>query len=127
MAAVSTVGCSFCLDMGNFQARNEKLDLVKAREVPRWRDSHVFTELERDVMAYAEAMSETPLAVTDDLSARLLRQLGASALIELTAFVAAANMASRSNVALGIKSQGMCDSCGLEPLAPRQGHAFLSA
>ena len=117
MAAVSLVGCSFCLDFGYFQAHDEKLDMDKAREVPRWRESEVFTPLERDVLEYAEAMSQTPPAVTDEMSARLLDQLGAPALLELTAFIAAANMASRANVALGIEAQGFSAACGLPPLA----------
>ena len=69
MAVASLVGCSFCLDLGYFQAHNEGLDLTKAREVPRWRESDVFTPLERDVMEYAEAMSQTPPTVTDEMSA----------------------------------------------------------
>ena len=72
MAVASLVGCSFCLDLGYFMAHNEGLDVAKAREVPRWRESDVFTPLERDVMEYAEAMSHTPPTVTDELSARLL-------------------------------------------------------
>ena len=43
----------------------------------------MFTPLERDVLEYAEAMSQTPPTVTDALSARLLDQLGAPALVEL--------------------------------------------
>ena len=46
MAAVSLVGCSACLDFG--QVHNEKLDVEKAREVPRWRESKGFTPLDRD-------------------------------------------------------------------------------
>lgn len=121
MAAVSMVGCSFCLDLGYFQAHNERLDVAKAREVPRWRESGAFTPLERDVLAYAEAMTETPPAVTDEMSARLLDQLGAPALVELTAFIGAANLASRTNVALGIEGQGFAAACGLQPLAVASG------
>jgi alkylhydroperoxidase family enzyme len=117
MAAVAHVGCSACLDFGYFQARDKKLDMDKAREVPRWRESGAFTPLERDVLEYAEAMTQTPPAVTDELSKRLLDQLGAPALLELTAYIAAANMASRANVALGIKSQGFSAACGLPALA----------
>jgi len=116
MAAVSLVGCSFCLDLGYFQAHNEGLDLTKAREVPRWRESDVFTPLERDVMEYAEAMSQTPPTVTDEMSARLLEPLGAPALVELTAFIGLANFAARTNSAFGIKSQGYAASCDLKPL-----------
>lgn len=119
MAVASLVGCSFCLDFGYFHAHNEGLDLVKAREVPRWRESDVFTPLERDVMEYAEAMTVTPPTVTDELSARLLDALGPAALVELTAFVAVANLMTRTNTAFGIESQGFAASCGLEPLAVR--------
>ena len=117
MAVASLVGCSFCLDFGYFHAQNEGLDVSKAREVPRWRESDVFTPLERDVMEYAEAMTRTPPAVTDDLSARLLEVLGPSALVELTMFSALANFMARSNTALGIESQEFSATCGLEPLA----------
>lgn len=117
LAVASLVGCGFCLDYGYFQAHNEGLDEAKAREVPRWRESHVFTPLERDVMEYAEAMSQTPPTVTDEMSARLLKQLGAAALVELTAFIAVANLATRTNTALGIESEGYSAACGLPPLA----------
>jgi AhpD family alkylhydroperoxidase len=123
MAVAALIGCSFCLDLGYFQAHNEGLDEVKAREVPRWRDSDVFTPLERDVLEYAEAMSQTPPAVTDELSARLLQQLGAPALVELTAFIALANMMARTNVALGIEAHGFAAACGLAPLPEPSGVA----
>ena len=74
MAVAALVGCSFCLDFGYFTAHNEELDKPKASEVPRWRQSAVFTPLERDVLEYAEAMSQTPPTVTDELSARLLER-----------------------------------------------------
>jgi alkylhydroperoxidase family enzyme len=117
MAVASLVGCSWCLDFGYFHAHNEGLDVAKAREVPRWRDSDVFTPLERDVMEYAEAMCQTPTAVTDELSARLLRELGPAALVELTAYVALANFYTRMNTALGIESQGFAAACDLTPIA----------
>jgi AhpD family alkylhydroperoxidase len=117
MAVASLVGCSACLDYHYYLAHNEQLDLEKAREVPRWRESSVFSALEREVMAYAEAMSETQPAVTDEMSARLLDQLGSKALVELTAHIALANLFGRTNVAFGIEAQGLAASCGLEPLA----------
>jgi alkylhydroperoxidase family enzyme len=116
MAVASLVGCKWCLDFGYFQAHNENLDVDKAREVPRWRQSGVFTPPERDVMEYAEAMSNTPPTVTDEMSARLLDQLGAAAMVELTAFISLANFYARSNVAFGIESDGFAAACNLRPL-----------
>lgn len=118
MAVAAQVGCSWCLDAGYFQAQNENLDMAKASQVPRWRESEVFTPLERDVLEYAEAMTNTPPTVTDELSARLLDRLGPAAMIELTAFIAFSNLSTRSSVALGIKSQGFSAACEM-PLAAR--------
>jgi alkylhydroperoxidase family enzyme len=118
MAVAAQVGCSWCLDINYFQAQNQNLDLVKASQVPRWRESDVFTPLERDVLEYAEAMTNTPPTVTDELSTRLLEQLGPAALVELTACIGFANLSTRSNTALGITSQGFSDACEI-PLAGR--------
>jgi alkylhydroperoxidase family enzyme len=116
MAVAAQVGCSWCLDVNYFLALNHNLDLAKASQVPRWRESDVFTPLERDVLEYAEAMTNTPTTVTDELSASLLARLGPAALVELTVFIGSANMASRVNTAHGITSQGYSDACGI-PLA----------
>ncbi|MCP3138565.1 carboxymuconolactone decarboxylase family protein [Pyxidicoccus xibeiensis] len=117
MAVASLVGCSWCLDFNYFMAHNRGLDVNKAREIPRWRESNVFTSLEREVLGYAEAMSQTPPTVTDELVASLRKQLGAAALIELTTVIGFANLTTRSNTALGIESEGFSASCGLKPMA----------
>ncbi|MFJ8061342.1 carboxymuconolactone decarboxylase family protein [Streptomyces sp. NPDC096142] len=122
MAVAAQVGCSWCLDVNYFLALNQKLDVDKASQVPRWRQAEVFTPLERDVLEYAEAMTNTPPTVTDDLSKRLLDRLGPAALVELTVYIGFANMAARCNTAHGITSQGFSDACGI-PQAPRTGTA----
>ena len=123
MAVAAHVGCSWCLDLNYFQTHNEGLDEAKASEVPRWRESPVFTSLERDVLEYAEAMTETPPRVTDDLFARLLDRLGAPAMIELTTVVGFANMTTRGNVAMGIESQGFSKACRVPLAQPAAGYA----
>jgi AhpD family alkylhydroperoxidase len=127
MAAAASIGCSFCLDLHYFMTHNRGLDETKAREVPRWRTSTAFTPLERRVMEYAEAMCQTPLTVTDEMSAALLEELGAPALLELTARIGAMNMSARGNVALGIRSAEFSASCGLPPLATRSPDGVASA
>jgi AhpD family alkylhydroperoxidase len=123
MAVAALVGCSWCLDLNYFMAHNEGLDEAKASEVPRWRESPVFTPLERDVMEYAEAMTETPPRVTDELFVRLLAQLGAPAMVELTATVGFANMTTRCNTAMGIESQEFSKACRLPLAQPSAGYA----
>lgn len=118
MAAAAAVGCSACLDINYFMAHRQGLDEAKVREVPRWRESSIFTPLERRVMEYASAMCETPVAVTDELSAELLEDIGPAALLELSARVGLMNASARINIALGIRSEEFADTCGLTPLAP---------
>jgi len=117
MAAAATVGCGACLDLNYFMAHSHGLDESKVREVPRWRESTMFTPRERQVMEYAQAASLTPPAVTDELSDALLADLGPAALVELAARVAFMNMSARMNVALGIHSDEFAAACGLPPLA----------
>jgi alkylhydroperoxidase family enzyme len=126
MAVAAQVGCSWCLDVNYFLALNQQLDLAKASQVPGWRESDVFTPLERDVLEYAEAMTSTPTAVTDELYARLLGQLGPAAMVELTVFVGFANLAGRVNTAHGIASQGYSEVCQI-PLTRRPETSEVAA
>jgi AhpD family alkylhydroperoxidase len=122
-ATAAAVGCSWCLDFGYYLAHSEGLDLEKVREVMRWRDSGVFSPVEREVLAYAEAMSSTPLTVTDEMVASLLGHLGEEALVELTMMIAIENERARFNSAAGLQAQGYSDVCevpmpGLSALHP---------
>jgi alkylhydroperoxidase family enzyme len=126
MAVAAQVGCSWCLDVNYFLALNQQLDLAKASQVPVWREAEVFTPLERDVLEYAEAMTSTPTAVTDELYARLLGQLGPAAMVELTVFVGFANLAGRVNTAHGIASQGYSEVCEI-PLSRRTETSEVAA
>jgi AhpD family alkylhydroperoxidase len=116
LATAGAIGCSWCLDFGYFLAHSEGLELEKVREVPRWREAEVFTDLERAVMDYAEAMTATPPTVTDGMVEHLNDQLGEAAMVELTMMIAIENERSRFNAAMGLESQGYSDVCEL-PLA----------
>jgi alkylhydroperoxidase family enzyme len=113
MATASRIGCSWCMDFGYWEAHHQGVDTAKLRAVPTWRDSDLFTDLERQVLAYAEAMTETEPTVTDEMVARLRRSLSDRELVELTAMVALENQRSRLNAALGLTSQGFKDTCAL--------------
>lgn len=111
MAAAARIGCAWCMDFGYWEFHHRGVDPRKLEDVPVWRTSAVYTELERLVLEYAEAMTETPPAVTDQLVARLRQHLGDARLVELTSLVALENMRSRSNAALGLTSQGFKAEC----------------
>jgi alkylhydroperoxidase family enzyme len=118
MASAARIGCAWCMDFGYWEATaNHGVPAEKIRAVPRWRDSDVFTGLERLVMDYAEAMTATPPEVTDELVDRLAAHLGEAQLVELTAIVAVENLRSRINSALGLTAQGFKERCEIPAAA----------
>jgi alkylhydroperoxidase family enzyme len=111
MASAVHIGCSWCVDFGYWVSANAGVDPRKLQDVPHWRDSDVYTDLERKVLAYAEAATATPLEVTDEMVADLRRELDDAEVVELTMMVAVENVRSRFNAALGLTSQGFKDRC----------------
>jgi alkylhydroperoxidase family enzyme len=83
-------------------------DEDKIREVPTWRESRRFSEMERAALEYAEAMTITGQRVTDELFGRIRALLDEAQIVELTAVVALENFRSKFNVPLGVEAQGFC-------------------
>jgi alkylhydroperoxidase family enzyme len=83
-------------------------DEDKIREVPGWRESRRFSEMERVALEYAEAMTITGQRVSEELFARLGSHFDEAQIVELTAAVALENFRSKFNVPLGIEAQGFC-------------------
>lgn len=114
-AVAAQIGCSWCMDFGEFLARSSGMDLAKLEQLPTWRSSEVYTPLERRVLAYAEAMTVTPPEVTDEMVAGLRTDLDDAQIIELTEMISVENLRSRTNSALGLTSQGFSDRCEMPP------------
>jgi alkylhydroperoxidase family enzyme len=126
MAVAAQVGCSWCLDVNYFLAQNQRRDLTKASQVPSWQDTDLFTPLERDVLEYAEAMTRTPVEVSDELFAQLKDHFDERQLVELTMVVALENLYTRFNWAMGIEGEGFSE--GMYCVAPQaQGNGQLAA
>jgi AhpD family alkylhydroperoxidase len=111
MAAAVRIGCSWCVDFGTWESHTHGVSLAKLKAVPRWRESELFTEEERLVMAYAEAMTTDPPEVTDEMVDGLRGFLTEPQLVELTMIIAVENMRSRFNAAAGLAGQGFKDRC----------------
>ena len=111
LAAAVSIGCSWCVDFGYWLSVGRGADPALLCAVPQWRDSDAFTDTQRAVLAYAEAASATPPAVTDAMVADLRTRLDDAALVELTMMVCVENVRSRFNSSLGLTSQGFEDRC----------------
>lgn len=125
--AATRVGCSWCIDFGTMLQRNQGLDIDRLTEIDDYAASPHFTELDRLVIEYADAMTDQPMHVTDEQVAELDRRLGHQGLIELTFMIAIENQRSRFNHALGITAQGFTsgEACAVPPRAAltRRGQA----
>jgi alkylhydroperoxidase family enzyme len=119
-ASAGVIGCSWCTDYGYYIGLQEGIDPAKVRDVPRWRDSEVYTDKERAVLEYAEVASSTPATVDDELVSRLHRHFSEAEMVELAAWVALENYRSRFNAGLGLRSQGFSDHCQV-PAPPVPG------
>jgi alkylhydroperoxidase family enzyme len=64
-----------------------------------------FSDLERFVLAYAEAMTGTPVEVPDALFARLRERFNEAQLVELTSAIAWENYRARFDHAFGIEGE----------------------
>jgi alkylhydroperoxidase family enzyme len=80
----------------------------KVAELGGWRESSVFSHMERVALDYAERMTHTGQKVDDALFARLKAQFSEAQIVELTAAIALENFRSKFNPALGVESQGFC-------------------
>ena len=107
----TAVGCSWCVDFGTMLQRLSGLDVDRLRAIGEYATSPLFTDEERLVIDYADAMTGLPTTVTDEQVAALERMLGRAGLIELTTAIALENMRARANHALGITDQGFDAAC----------------
>ena len=111
MAAAAKIGCSWCLDFGYWMMHTHGIPREKIEAVPQWRNSKVFEPLERLAMEYAEALTDTPPTVDDQLVSRLRSHLNEAQFVELTAIICLENLRSRRNIGFGVTSQGFKARC----------------
>lgn len=107
-----TIGCSWCVDFGTMLQRLDGLNVERLRDIGNYSDSPEYSEDERAAIAYADAMTSTPVQVTDDQVADLERRFGRAGVVELSYQIGLENLRARMYSALGITEQGFAtDSC----------------
>ena len=108
-----TVGCSWCVDFGAMLQRLDGLDVDRLRHIEEFETHPAFSEDEREVIRLSDAMTSTPMTVTDEQVARLVARHGEAGALELVYQVGHENHRARFNHALGITDQGFSsgDAC----------------
>ena len=77
--------------------------------LPNYRRSAVFSETEKLVLEYADAMTETPVEISEELFAKLRAKFTEAQLVELTASIAWENCRARFDHAFGVEAEGFSD------------------
>ena len=90
--------------------RKDGISEQQILDLAHYETSPAFSGLERLVLRYAVAMTETPVEVPDELFAELRKHFGPQQMVELTSAIAWENYRARFDHAFGIESEGFSDS-----------------
>jgi len=90
--------------------------------LPNYRRSNLFSEVEKLVLEYADAMTQTPVEVPEALFAKLREKFSESQMVELTATLAWENYRARFDHAFGVEAEGFTKGsyCALPARAASQ-------
>ncbi len=100
--------CAFSVDLHSHALHERGVPWEKIGAIGDWRSSEQFSNRERVVLDYAEAMTRTDAPVSADIVGAVKRHLDDEALIELTGLIAFQNMTTKFNNALDVPPQGFC-------------------
>jgi len=120
LKAATLTNCEYCIDIGSSMARRAGLSDEQLLALPRYRDSQLFSDLDKLVLDYAVGMSRTPVEVSDELFSALREHFDDAQLVELTSVIALENLRGRFNLALGIGSAGFSEGmvCAIPEPSP---------
>jgi alkylhydroperoxidase family enzyme len=102
------IGCEYCVDLGSQICRNSGFSDDELLDIPRYRQSVLFTDREKVALDYTVAVMRTPVEVTDELFARMKEHFSNEQIVEITALLTAVNL-DRFNAAFGVGSAGFSD------------------
>ena len=90
--------------------------------MPNYRNNVLFSETEKLVLEYADAMTQTPVEVPDALFAKLREKFTEVQMVELTATLAWENYRARFDHAFGVEAEGFTAGsyCALPARAANQ-------
>src|SRR5262245_52504505 len=97
------------MDIGSAVGRSEGIREEQLLDLASFEASTAFTDLEKRVLRYAVAMTETPVNVPDELVAWLRTEFSPRQVVELTSAIAWENYRARFNHAFGIEAAGFAN------------------
>lgn len=100
--------CHFCVDINSATLAKRSGSMEKVESLEQWQQSELYSEMERVVLEYTEAVTYSDRQVDDDLIERLKGFFDEDGIVELTGLIAFQNLSSKFNSALDVPPQGFC-------------------
>ena len=94
------------MDIGSVVGRQQGVTEQQILELAEFEASPAFSELEKLVLRYAMAMTQTPVEVQDELFLQLRQHFNPRQMVELTSAIAWENYRARFDHAFGIEAAG---------------------
>ena len=101
--------CDFCVDINSATLAKRTGSMNKIENLLNWKESEVYSEKEKVVLEYTEAITDTNLRVNEELMSRVKNFFDDDTVIELTGLIAFQNLSSKFNSALDVEAQGFCN------------------
>lgn len=112
------------MDIGSAVGRTLGVTEQQLADLAHFESSPAFSELEKLVLRYAEAMAQVPVEVSDELYHALEAHFNPTQLVELTSAIAWENYRARFNRPFGIEAEGFCEGAAcVVPAAAGHGHS----
>ena len=111
VTASLTASCPFCVDMNSYESAAAGVTDTELRSLQRGTENGLttLTPRERTAIAYARAISATPLAFDEDLKTHLTRLFSEREIVIIATTAAQVNYWARTIQALAIQPAGFCE------------------
>src|SRR5262249_49046397 len=94
------------MDINSAVSRRKGISEQQLAALATFEESPAFSELEKRVLRYAEALTRTPADVPEELFNSLREHFNPHQMVELTAAIAWENFRARFNRGFGIEAEG---------------------
>jgi 4-carboxymuconolactone decarboxylase len=109
LKVAALIGCPFCMDIGSAVGRRDGVREDQLAELHRFTVSGAFDEIEKVVLRYAEALTQSRVQIPDELFAMLRQYFTEQQLVELTSAITWENYRARFNRGLAIEPDGFIE------------------
>jgi uncharacterized peroxidase-related enzyme len=100
--------CAFCIDLNSSILLKREQDTEKVQALSHWQSSNLFSEKEKLILEYTEAVTNSKQKISATLRSRIKKAFKENEIVELTAIIAFQNMSTKFNNAFDIEPQSFC-------------------